>query len=409
MSSDLTEVDNPPAAPRAGADLRAARERLDWPIEDVAAALRIRQPYLEALEEGRIDLLPGNAYAVGFLRTYAKALGLDPNEIVRRFKAEASEVNRRTELVFPAPMPQRGLPAGAVILLGVVLAVGAYAGWYRLSGDGKLPAETVAPVPQRLASLADQVVPPLPSRATGISVATPSRQSAAVAAAGTQRASATRPGVTPAPVFAGRTDAAAPEPLAVGSAGSASARAVPGSAAPASGMTVATSTDMTDGSARQPPPPVPAISPTSAAAASVPPVAMPAPVAPNPAAVPASSAPDQATILLKATADAWVQVRDRNGGSVLLNRILHSGDTWTVPSHANLVLTTGNAGGTELVVDGVTVQVPGGAGAVRRDLPLDPELIKNGRFAQLTSLTVPGGAAMGRSAASPGGSHPADQ
>ena len=124
----------PSAAPRAGADLRAARERLGWPIEDVSAALRIRLPHLEALEEGRIDLLPGNAYAVGFLRTYARALGLDPDEIARRFKAEASEVNRRTELIFPAPMPQRGVPAGAVILLGVVLAIGAYAGWYRLSG-----------------------------------------------------------------------------------------------------------------------------------------------------------------------------------------------------------------------------------------------------------------------------------
>ena len=91
-----------------------------------------------------------------------------PDEIARRFKAEASEVNRRTELVFPAPMPQRGVPAGAVILLGVVLAIGAYAGWYRLSGEGRLPAETVAPVPERLATLAEQAVPPpRPGRAAG--------------------------------------------------------------------------------------------------------------------------------------------------------------------------------------------------------------------------------------------------
>ena len=118
MSTPLTNAGGPSAAPRAGADLRAARERLGWPIGAVSAALRIRLPHLEALEEGRIDLLPGNAYAVGFLRTYARALGLDPDEIARRFKAEAREVNRRTELMFPAPMPQRGVPAGAVILLG---------------------------------------------------------------------------------------------------------------------------------------------------------------------------------------------------------------------------------------------------------------------------------------------------
>ncbi len=312
MSTTLTDIAGPAAAPRAGADLRAARERLGWPIEAVSAALRIRLPHLEALEEGRIDLLPGNAYAVGFLRTYARTLGLDPDEVARRFKAEASEVNRRTELVFPAPMPQRGVPAGAVVLLGVVLAIGAYAGWYRLSGEGRLPAETVAPVPARLASLAEQAVPPPPQAAPAAPVA--------IATA-----------APPAP---------APEQAA---------------------------------------PPVPSISPSSAAAAAIsPPPAMVAPAAPQEA--PAS---DQPRIVVQATADAWLQVRDRNGG-VLLNKILHNGDTWPVPPRPNLVLTTGNAGGTQLVVDGVATPVPGGSGAVRRDLPLDADLIKDGKLSQAT-------------------------
>ena len=87
---------------------------------------------------------------------------------------------------------------------------------------------------------------------------------------------------------------------------------------------------------------------------------------------------------MQATADAWLQVRDRNGG-VLLNKILHNGETWPVPPRPNLVLTTGNAGGTQLVVDGVATQVPGGSGAVRRDLPLDADLIKDGKLAQPAS------------------------
>ena len=74
--------------------------------------------------------------------------------MVRRFKAEAAEVARKTELSFPIPMPERGLPAGAVMLVGMVLCVVAYAGWYRLSGEGRLPAETVTPIPERLAPLA---------------------------------------------------------------------------------------------------------------------------------------------------------------------------------------------------------------------------------------------------------------
>ena len=130
MSSAIEQENVRPLAPRAGADLRAARERVGWSLPDIATALHIRSQYLEALEAGHIDALPGNAYALGFLRSYAGMLGLDPNEVARRFKAEAAAVNEKTRLAFPVPVPERGVPAGAVVLLGVLLAVGAYAGWF---------------------------------------------------------------------------------------------------------------------------------------------------------------------------------------------------------------------------------------------------------------------------------------
>lgn len=149
-------------APRVGADLRMARERNGYTLEEVADGLRIRLPYLEALEDGRIADLPGTAYALGFLRTYAEALGLDADEISRRFKYEANEINSKTELDFPAPTPRGRLPTGAMVLLGVVLTIGAYFGWYKLSSDGRLPAEAVAPVPERLAPLAQQATPRSP-------------------------------------------------------------------------------------------------------------------------------------------------------------------------------------------------------------------------------------------------------
>ena len=78
-----------------------------------------------------------------------------------------------------------------------------------------------------------------------------------------------------------------------------------------------------------------------------------------------------------------MQVRDR-GGQVLLNRVLHAGDTWAVPVRANLLLTTGNAGGTEVLVDGAATPALGAPGAVRRDLPLDPDQIKDGKLAAAT-------------------------
>jgi cytoskeleton protein RodZ len=84
--------------------------------------------------------------------------------------------------------------------------------------------------------------------------------------------------------------------------------------------------------------------------------------------------------MLRASSDAWVQVRDKSG-QIYLNRILHAGETWQVPARPNLTMTTGNAGGTELVVDGTSTGVLGGSGVVKRDLPLDPDLFKEGRLA----------------------------
>ena len=84
--------------------------------------------------------------------------------------------------------------------------------------------------------------------------------------------------------------------------------------------------------------------------------------------------------MLRAKSDAWMQVRDKSG-QILLNRVLRNGETWQVPAKPSLLLTTGNAGGTELLVDGTAAGSLGGDGAVRRDLPLDADAIKDGRLA----------------------------
>lgn len=321
MSAVTPLVTESVAAARAGADLRAARERLGMSLEDVASTLRIRAPYLEALEEGRLSTLPGNAYALAFVRTYAGALGLDAEEMVRRFKTEASECSRRPELVFPVPMPDRGMPTGAVVLLGLVLAIGAYTGWYRLSGEGRLPAEAVTAIPERLAPLAEQA---LPLSVGPLAEATP---------------------VAPRIVLA---DPPTRDMLA------------------------------------NPAPPVMSISPTSAAAAQLPPRAPDLPAISG--LTPAAAQPDlmpaieTGRVLLRASADAWLMVKDRTG-IVLLNRVLKAGETWSAPARGDLLLTTGNAGGTEIVVDGAPTAILGGNGVVRRDLSLDPDQIKDGKLA----------------------------
>ncbi|HEV7457988.1 MAG TPA: RodZ domain-containing protein [Roseococcus sp.] len=138
-------------ATRVGEELRDARLALGWDIQDVATQLRIRRVYLVALEEGRIGDLPSPAYAIGFIRNYAALLGLDSNDIVRRFRdAATGVVARRSDLVFPEPVPERGFPTGVVLLLGAVIAVGSYVAWYNWSGSGERVVDAVPPVPTRL-------------------------------------------------------------------------------------------------------------------------------------------------------------------------------------------------------------------------------------------------------------------
>src|SRR5580658_1379435 len=71
-----------------GQDLRAARLRRGDDLATVSRTLKIRKDHLEALEEDRLEALPGRTYAVGFVRSYADYLGLDPVQCVERFKGE---------------------------------------------------------------------------------------------------------------------------------------------------------------------------------------------------------------------------------------------------------------------------------------------------------------------------------
>jgi cytoskeleton protein RodZ len=309
---------------RIGGELRAARERLGWDIDAVAEALRLKPAFILAIEQGDIRNLPGTAYAVGFVRTYATALGLDPNEAIRRFRAERDEVNRKTELDFPAPVPQRGVPAGALVLVGAVIAIGGYVAWYHYSGRSIRTADNVTPVPTHLEPLAP---PPTPKIAM---VAPPPA-----------------PAPKPAP---------APAPLATN---------LPNDA------------DVSPSSAAAAVPMPPAAPPVAAAAA--PPAAAPAVVAevtPPPAQATdgtATAAAASAPMVIQATADAWIEIKDATG-KVVYQTILHPGGSYTVPDQPQLTLTTGNAAGTEVVLAGNTIGPL--KGHVLRNIPLDADSLK---------------------------------
>ena len=156
-----------------GALLRASRLRCGEDLRDVAQILRIRYPYLEAIEDGRFDELPGPAYAIGFVRAYSEHLGLDADEVVRRFKAATSVAGKPHDLVFPSPIPEGGIPGGAVLFVGIVVAVLAYGGWYISSSRDVSFADLIPPLPERLAELLPGADPE-PSEPASSETATPS-------------------------------------------------------------------------------------------------------------------------------------------------------------------------------------------------------------------------------------------
>ena len=136
-----------------GAGLREVRLAQQRELSDVAGDLRIRQIYIQAIEDGRLSDLPGPAYTTGFLRAYSDYLGLDGREIVDRFKAAGGPSVGQTDLHLPSPVQEGRLPTGSVLLLAALLAVSAYGGWYYMASTGGDPVEKVAALPEHLAIL----------------------------------------------------------------------------------------------------------------------------------------------------------------------------------------------------------------------------------------------------------------
>lgn len=516
--------------PGVGALLRASRLRCGEELRDIAELLCIRYLYLEAIEAGRYQDLPGTTYAIGFIRAYAEHLGLDSEEVVRRFKAEQSTLKQQSELAFPTPVPESGIPKGAIVFVGLIIAGLAYGGWYLSSSENGGLAGLIGPLPDRLQALveggnkpADTTMPAdgastpdamtttapaepaggstmstesgmsaetttpsaetattgtdtgtasettAPASTTSTETATTSDTSAstsseATAASGTSSSdtsTASQPEATPAPAPeapaapASETTTAAPsnEPAATASSDTASQpeapaasteTAAPAPAAPAdtqtrtasespapaaNSSTESTTTPSSEQSAAStastasetPPAPAasdsaPATTSTTETTASAPSAseaattAEPAPAEPaatetaqgtdatppappteqaatpadKPATETASTAPaaTSAGIVIKAVDNSWVQIRDTNSNETVVTRLLRAGEQITVDAKPGLMLSTGNAGGLEIIVDGTTVPSIGGPGTVRRNVSLDPDRLKAGTALQ---------------------------
>jgi cytoskeleton protein RodZ len=422
-----------------GSLLRASRNRRNEALSEVSSALRIRQVYLEAIENNQFDVLPGAIYAIGFIRTYAEYLGLDGEEVVRRYKTEASTAEKKTDLTFPSLVPEHGIPGGAIVMLGLVLAAIGYGSWYFVSSRNIFVTEQVPPVPKKLAAIvgekpvateplkkvedtptaavenqteepaeksneesneetgdetpADKAVNEVVAKAEKVTEKVEAVVSTTPVVAETAKIEAPKPAImpevkvepeTPKPIL----DVSAPklesapepkiEPTPVAVENIEPKPAVETIAKPV--VEPDAKPVVVEKVAPKPEPEVAALpkkepEPTPAA---TPEPSASATATPEPVASPAPSVDSSSRITLRAVTDSYIQVRDNDADQLLITRLLKQGQRYQVPNRTGLSLITGNAGALEILVDGTAVPSIGPVGAVRRNVVLEAEKLIDG-------------------------------
>lgn len=346
--------------------LRSAREEIGWDIKELAQDLCVNSRYLEAIESGDHDKLPGRAYAIGFVRTYAGRLGLDTHEAVELFKREVASHDAESDLAFPEPVEERKTPIGAIIILALVLVIVVWGVFTILTTDDT-QEPGVAEVPNELAESTGLTPTVTDTPPTDV---TPDAQPIE---AETSETVTTDVVAEPNPATQGASEAngatenqPAPQVETVSPQTNAGAVAIEEAILPATTSEIVTPVQETAPSVQE-------------NTGSVETAEQNAETATNEEAESAEPEPvvyGQVTgsvrVVLTATAPSWVMVKNSSGRTVF-TRTLNKGDSYRVPNISGMVLRTGNAGGLSVSVDGNPAPSLGPSGAVRSQIILEPE------------------------------------
>ncbi len=297
-----------------GNELRDMRMGAGRALKDIAAELRIRADHLRAIEEGRYELLPGPPYAAGFIRSYANHLGFDGSEIVAHYREETSARDPSSRLVFLEPVNEGRMPAAPIVIVSALAGVLILMAWIVFSRGDQVPFVHVVELPERLALLVDGGAGTEASTGVAATLDQAAEQNAASAISLTEAESATDS------LPAGEDENTAPQTPPENDEALIESRAQPSGAAQAAAFGIGS------------------------------------------------------RITIRARNDAWTLVRV-TGQEPLFEGVLRAGETIRVPNHKGLLISTGNAGGLEIAVDGTAVAALGPVGGVMRGVPLDADVL----------------------------------
>lgn len=321
------EAPDVPAGP--GQQMAARREELNWSVEEVAGQLNLAPRQVRAIEANDFSVLPVMAITRGFIRSYAKLLGLDAApllasisgenapavaEIAPRARVAPTTFSNRSHGIAWKREPSRKRPVFVILAIAVAAAVGAYQmGW--------IPAGTDA-----LRGDAG----------TGLPLAAPGQPEGAPADPGTVTT------VIPAPPLDLPAEA-------------------PGGAAGAPGVP--------NGQGSVPTQPAAPGAVGQVAAAGEAPATAPAPDATTGTAPAAAQAPapSEDVLVLKVREDSWVELRNADK-TAMIARVVKAGSTETFPISGPVTLVVGNARGVDATLRGKPVELSSRSNVARVNL-----------------------------------------
>ena len=395
-----------------GADLGAARLDAGMQLQELAQFVRISRHHLKNLEAGDFDLLPGATYVSGYIRTYSREVGLDPEVMTQRYRALLTDREAKPSYSFPVDRQQPQRSGAMMASIMVIFACLGYGGWYAAGKPdlvaalvGEAPQETVAApqvettatepdnliiqaTEQELADAAPAETSPLTETGEAAIQAVAETTILATQEDGdTAITSATPQTVAPDPATMVTEPGTETEQLAAVASGTQSARGLPATTEEVPGedtLAAATAPSAGDVDAQTEDVAV------AAADTDVPAAAVTADdTASNESAASASEDSLASTgvayarqrvpeleITVRATSISWIEII-RNDGEEVMAKLMREGEIYVVDSRDRLYLSTGNAGGVELVFHDGAVQSVGESGEILRDLPLDADRLRN--------------------------------
>ena len=163
VSDADAELAAPAVHQRIGDEIRAARENTGFTLEQVSRETRVHISHLRAIEEMTPGLLGAPVYAKGYIKSYARFLGMDEQTTLDRYLSECAAILKdpeKVEIVQPASSKARKLPVAVPVLGILVVALIGAGGVLMLNSGDKSPAAITDPSSNAGAGAAAESVAP---------------------------------------------------------------------------------------------------------------------------------------------------------------------------------------------------------------------------------------------------------